>query len=358
VAKTKGGNSGLASRAVGVIWMIARVGSGESDARDAGDECDDEPSQSEIVRSLRQEYEAQVARWAQISVRQVQDYQQVQRSIAASIAAGEAAAASFTTAVDACRALSKRIPDFVVYAERGAQHRDALLKSIAEVSAVPDLGSVPVGYYPPNWWSVAKLDGDVAIAIMQEEGIPLAWVPRAEIVADLIAAPDPDARDTILVARTQEIVEDCRRRLAEVLDADLQDLNGLTGDAGRALEQSNPTAAQALAANVFDTLLRDVRHRGRLFAGSTGRFKYQHVTSGITPVSEETLIGVYRATCVLTPVLKALAEFNVETDPVPGRFTRHATAHRAGTTQYTPPNAIIAIMLATSLLREAQESGW
>jgi hypothetical protein len=193
---------------------------------------------------------------------------------------------------------------------------------------------------------------------MQDEGIPLAWVPRAEIVVDLTAAPDAGTRDTILVARMPEIVEDCRQRLAEVLEADLQHLNGLAGDALRALEQANPTAAQALAANVFDTLLRDVRHRGRLFAGSTGRFKYQHVTSGITPVSDETLVGVYRVTCVLTPVLKALAEFNFETDPVPGRFTRHATAHRAGTTQYTPANAVIAIMLATSLLREAQESGW
>jgi hypothetical protein len=160
------------------------------------------------------------------------------------------------------------------------------------------------------------------------------------------------------VARTSEIVEDCRQRLEEVLEDDLQHLDGLADDALRALEQANPTAAQALAANVFDTLLRDVCHRGRLFAGSSGRFKYQHVTGGITPVSDETLVGVYRATCVLTPVLKALAEFNCETDPVPGRFARHATVHRAGTTQYTPANAVIAIMLATSLLREAQESGW
>jgi hypothetical protein len=335
--------------------MIASVNDDKDGARHVGGEHDDEPSPSdspknndvvvvgEIVWSLSQEYEARVAKWAQV-VKQEQDYQQhVQRQIAA--------------AFQAYQAIPKLISDFlapyVVYEERGA-----LLELIAELSAVPDLASLPRGYYPPNWWSVAQLDGDAAIAIMQEEGIPLAWVPRAEIVADLIAAPDAAARDTILVARTSEIVEDCRQRLAEVLEDDLQHLDGLAGDALRALEQANPTAAQALAANVFDTLLRDVRHRGRLFAGSSGRFKYQHVTGGITPVSDETLVGVYRATCVLTPVLKALAEFNFETDPVPGRFARHATAHRAGTTQYTPANAVIAIMLATSLLREAQESGW
>jgi hypothetical protein len=324
--------------------MITSVNDDKNGAGHAGDERDGEPSPSEIVGSLSREYEAQVAEWAQISIKQAQDYQQVQRSIAVA------------------EAVPKWMPDFLAsyvgYAERAAQDHDALLKSIAELSALRDLRSVPRGYYPPNWWSVAQLDGDAAIAIMQEEGIPLAWVPRAEIVADLIAAPDAASRDTILVARTREIVEDCRQHLAEVLNADLQDLNGLTGNALRALEQANPPAAQALAANVFDTLLRDVHYRGRLFAGSTGWFKYQHVTGGITPVSDETLIGVYRATCVLTPVLKALAEFNVETDPVPGRFTRHATAHRAGRAQYTPANAVIATMLATSLLREAQESGW
>jgi hypothetical protein len=61
---------------------------------------------------------------------------------------------------------------------------------------------------------------------------------------------------------------------------------------------------------------------------------------------------------VLTPALRALAKFNVEIGLVRGRFTRRATAHRAGTTQYTLANAVIAIMLVTSLLREAQESGW
>jgi hypothetical protein len=60
---------------------------------------------------------------------------------------------------------------------------------------------------------------------------------------------------------------------------------------------------------------------------------------------------------VLTPALRALAKFNVETGLVRGRFTRHATAHRAGTTQYTLANAVIAIMLATSLSRNRRNQG-
>jgi hypothetical protein len=337
------------------------VNDDKNDARHAGDEHDDDPSASEIVWSVSEEYKAAVAKWAHISVKQVQDYEQVQRAFAAAVAASAAAAEAADAAVEKARQTTpKGMLDLLgpsgVHAERATQSHNNL-KRIAD-EQLSRFGKAPVGYYPLNWWSVPQFDGDAATAIMQNEGIPLAWVPRAEIVADLTAAPDAATRDTILVARTPEIVEDCRRRLAEVLDADLQYLDGLIEDALRALEQSNPTAAQALAANVFDTLLRDMGHRGRLFAGVTGRFRYRDVTGSITAVSDDTLIGLYRATCVLTPVLKALEEFNFETDPVPERFRRHATAHRAGTIQYTAANAVIAIMLATSLLREAQESGW
>jgi hypothetical protein len=326
--------------------MIVAVSDDGNGARPSGGGRGDQPWLSELVWSLSKlskEYEAQAARWAQIAAGQAEECERVRR------------------AIEAYQAIPSWMPDFlapyIAHAERAAQVH-AAVKGFAGLSALTDLGRLPRGYYPPNWWAVDQLDVDVVVTIMREEGIPLAWVPRAAVIAELTAAPDAAMRDAILGERTAEIVEDCRQCLSRVLNADLQDLKGLAGNAVRALEQANPTAAQALAANVFDTLLRDVRHRGGLFAGSSGKFKYQHVTGEITPVSDETLIGKYRASCVLTPVLKALAEFNFETDTVPGRFARHATAHRAGTIQYTSANAVIAIMLATSLLREAQESGW
>lgn len=42
-------------------------------------------------------------------------------------------------------------------------------------------------------------------------------------------------------------------------------------------------------------------------------------------------------------------------DPVPTAFNRHATVHAAGPTQYTVANALTALMLAVSLVREIQE---
>jgi len=61
---------------------------------------------------------------------------------------------------------------------------------------------------------------------------------------------------------------------------------------------------------------------------------------------------VYQAT--LAPVVLAFTEF-WSGDPVPTRYNRHATAHATGAIQVTKLNAIAAILLATSLLRELYE---
>lgn len=46
--------------------------------------------------------------------------------------------------------------------------------------------------------------------MVQDEGIPLVWVPRGEIVSDVLAAPDRQARIKILLARSGEVMQDCR----------------------------------------------------------------------------------------------------------------------------------------------------
>jgi len=132
----------------------------------------------------------------------------------------------------------------------------------------------------------------------------------------------------------------------------------LAADAVIALRDGHPSGAQALAGNVFDTLLRDAARRGVIFARPpVGYFKYDKITKRITPVSDDTLITRFRADCVLTASLPALEDYD-PSDPPPTRFVRHATAHYARPEQYTQVNAIVAVMLMTSMLREAQSSAW
>lgn len=60
------------------------------------------------------------------------------------------------------------------------------------------------------------------------------------------------------------------------------------------------------------------------------------------------------------PIPNALQEWwKHKGDPVPTRFNRHATAHAADeAVQHSRVNAAVAIMLVSSLLREAEESAW
>lgn len=247
---------------------------------------------------------------------------------------------------------------YLAQAEFASRLAETVTKRIAALPNPADLVKLHLQFYPPNWRSLTNVNVDTAVSIVCDEGIPLAWVPRSDIVAKLVDASDMAARDTILVADAADIALDCREALDEVTAPDLKPLADLARDAILALERDTPAAAQALAGNVFDTFLRDAGRRGNIFGAPLGYFKYDKVTKKITPVSDDTLLSDYRIACVLSPVLPALADYNPETDPVPDRFGRHATAHRAHPAQYTLVNAVVAVMLMTSVLREAQESGW
>jgi len=86
-------------------------------------------------------------------------------------------------------------------------------------------------------------------------------------------------------------------------------------------------------------------------------FRYAKVRKQITPVSDDTVIRQFRPHCVLSAALAALQDYD-PSYPSPGRFVRHATAHCACPEQYTLVNAIVAVMLMASTLREAQASAW
>jgi hypothetical protein len=76
------------------------------------------------------------------------------------------------------------------------------------------------------------------------------------------------------------------------------------------------------------------------------------------PVDGDVRLAELKASGALTPVIMALAEFDPDDGVSPTSFGRHATAHAAGPEQYSDVNAVIALMLTTSVLRQAHASGW
>lgn len=98
---------------------------------------------------------------------------------------------------------------------------------------------------PPNW--PGDIDLGQVQAVIQDDGLPLVWVPRAEIVTSLLAAPDRAARVEVLLAHEQEITADCRTVLGSVSHETLSGQLPLAMKALEAFEAGHHEAAQALA---------------------------------------------------------------------------------------------------------------
>ena len=65
---------------------------------------------------------------------------------------------------------------------------------------------------PSNWDGIDLLDYLSAMDVMNE-GIPLVWVPRSAVVAQLVAAADYQSRAQILAGARLDIAADCEAAL-------------------------------------------------------------------------------------------------------------------------------------------------
>ncbi|MFC8765982.1 hypothetical protein ACFUAG_35470 [Streptomyces sp. NPDC057193] len=125
------------------------------------------------------------------------------------------------------------------------------------------------------------------------------------------------------------------------------------------IERGMFSGAQALAANVWDTLVRGLAFATPAWLTDKGWWPgYAKFSQSVPTVdTDDATIGQFRRAAVLLPFAKTLEEFRRQ-HPVPEAFNRHATAHAAGAVQYTAANAVIALMLAVSVLREIDDQDY
>lgn len=69
-------------------------------------------------------------------------------------------------------------------------------------------------WIPTNLRDVEDLDLVATVAL--EDGIPVAWVPRPEIIAAVVEAATSEARIALLESRRDDILDDCDNALAGV----------------------------------------------------------------------------------------------------------------------------------------------
>ena len=205
---------------------------------------------------------------------------------------------------------------------------------------------------PPNWqfgedWPKLAMISET----VKQDGIPLAWVPRGDIVVRLVHAEGIEGRRAILADREADIVQDCFTCLDDVDAPELAEFVANAREAIRAFQDQHAKPAQALATVVLDAVLR------LLFAAPN--FSYGGIRRQLADVWDNAPLQYMRSALVLAAIPGALEQFWPDRgDPVPVRFNRHASAHTVYAEQFTRTNALVAIMIITSLLRETHESAW
>lgn len=210
-------------------------------------------------------------------------------------------------------------------------------------SLFASLRSLAETFFPPNWKGVEHPEFDVIETILLDDGIPLAWVPAQAVLQAVFDAPDAATRRQVIGRRWKRIVSNCEDVLGEVGHVSLQHHQPFATDIVCALRDGHVPAAQALAANLLDSILR------RNFSNDSFKMVTRNKKGGARFDLDDYQA---RAAFTLAPIWRAYAEYwESQGDPIPRIFGRHPSAHAVSRAQYSRVNAVVALMLVTSLLR-------
>jgi hypothetical protein len=197
--------------------------------------------------------------------------------------------------------------------------------------------------YPPNW--ALDISLEKATSVIQDEGLPIVWVPRAEIVEAMLAAEHRSARIDVLLDHIPEVLADCRSMLQQVSHITLTKQVSLAVRALEAFEAGYHEPAQALAVIVTETAVTRVLGESYVDVAKKVVFDPDHVT-----------FAQLRLRAALAPIARFYTPWRPSWGkPPPTALSRHVTVHQADCGHYTRANAAVAVLLVTSVLRASQE---
>lgn len=191
-----------------------------------------------------------------------------------------------------------------------------------------------------RWIPINLRDGlalDVVATIALEDGLPLSWVPRSEIVLLLVEAGGWDARIGILTERRSDILDDCEEAI-ESIDHEWA-VQCRSAIAAMRADLDGP--AQSHASNIIDSIVLRLH-------GQQGR---EHAKKQVQEGFDDLPLQLVAENLTLRPLFQAFTTWfpNTSIDP-PDYFARHATSHAVGHAGvFAPISALVAVMLATSL---------
>lgn len=197
---------------------------------------------------------------------------------------------------------------------------------------------------PPNW---VDLDSSEVMAVVDRvrvTGFTLAWIPRVEIVREVLAA-EPEDTGAVLMARLADVLDDAEACIAEASAQDLLLIRTAVEKSISALRDGHDWAAQALAASAFCSESHE------WFRMGTKAIRKRMADED----PKDAGIDELRLRTIFLAGSRAFEEFRPDTGrPVRRQFNRHNTAHRITPEQWNEQNALCAVILAAALLREME----
>jgi hypothetical protein len=197
---------------------------------------------------------------------------------------------------------------------------------------------------PVNWQTLRIGQLQAAQRLMEETGICLVWVPRAEVIQALLSCANKPEREQALLKHAEEILADIDAILAAASHPQIRELKESGAEAVAAFRSGYERASQALSAAVVSAILED--HYG--FEG------FGHAREAFE-AERPTDVGVWSSRRVSIQVALHRAILRSDQMPPDGGFNRHLTAHSVDGEQYSRPNTLSALLLAAGSLRELQE---
>lgn len=203
---------------------------------------------------------------------------------------------------------------------------------------------------PPNWSGAISIEQAIDLA---STGLPVVWVPPSTVLGALAAAPDRSAQMAVLQSREDELHEDASRVLSEVTSTELAGQVLLARRSVEARAAGHHEAAQALAVAVSETIV--TKH----FAQTRGYRGYREVKEAATlglDAFENLAIAEWRLMLAMAPISTFYAPWYPNRGtPAPEALSRHVTVHHAIPEHYNVDNALVAVLLQTSVLRAFQD---
>lgn len=199
-----------------------------------------------------------------------------------------------------------------------------------------DLAQRMRGQLPANLREI-DLDWDELPPLLLEEGLPIAWVPRAALVERVFAAPTSSARRAVYGKAWAQILDDCDAVLEGCSAAELVQYVTYARKVVAGIREGHHEIAQAMTANLFDSVLRHVFEKK-----SATRVQYQDPDEDLQPL--DFLLHCSIRSCYYS--------YNPDPGiPIPTRFGRHPSAHAVSPRQYTRINSVLAVAHLAGVLR-------